>query len=188
MFLNNVSAWRFPHTESLSSNTTKIKVASLYCNLYICVSISTTGLWIFWNQRLYIIHIYILSDKPSWVTYWTLNKFCWMSKHNTPFKTKFFENSFRSKNLFVILGFYNLAKDVHFTKKVFQRSILRQSKLQGIGDILAQIWPGLPSSVSPVGKIIMMLPGHLESQLHLWETQGQIAGQKKERAPLSLEV
>ena len=43
-----------------------------------------------------------------------------MSKHNTPFKTKFFENSFRSKNLFVILGFYNLAKDVHFRKRYFK--------------------------------------------------------------------
>lgn len=120
MFLNNVSAWRFPHTESLSSHTTKIKVASLYCNLYICVSISTTGLWTFWNQRSYNIHIYILNDKPRLVTYWTFNKFCGMSKHNTPFKTKFFENSFRSKNLFVILGFYNLAKDVHFRKRYFK--------------------------------------------------------------------
>ena len=117
MLLNTISACMRPYTESLSFHTAKIKVASLYCNLYMCVSSSTTGLWTFWNQRSYIIHIYILSDKPSLVTYRTLNKFCWMSKHKKPFKTKLFENSFRSKNLFVILGFYNLAKDVHYRKR-----------------------------------------------------------------------
>lgn len=73
----------------------------------------------------HILFIFLHSvTSPALCTHWTFNKFCWMSKTNTPFKIWLFEKFVRSHNLFVILGFYNLVKDAHFRKRYFKEVIL----------------------------------------------------------------
>lgn len=72
-------------------------------------------------KRLHIIHVYSFSDKPM-----TLNRTQWilLDENTICFKIGLPENDIKFCSLFATLGFYNLIKDIHFTKTFLRQAIL----------------------------------------------------------------
>lgn len=110
------------------------------------------------------------------------NEFCWMRILNICFKIGLSKNDIKSCSPFLILGFYNLTKDIRFTKTFFRRVILGSWNDRYLWWLYITLTLNTILRACPVEKMVR-LPGHLESQLHRGKLKAKEPTTKKHDSP-----